>query len=136
LAGRLLSIDSVRATSEIADVERIARTSLAEVREAIGGYRARGLAAEIEAARLTLDAAGVRLLAESLLSYSVALSSQEETAGSPRSHHQLSVTSVSSPKQADGAFQSKTTVSRSSFARVMDSVVCVNASSLLAASSQ
>jgi two-component system sensor histidine kinase DesK len=80
LAGRLLSIDSVRATSEIADVERIARTSLAEVREAIGGYRARGLAAEIEAARLTLDAAGVRLLAESLPSYTVALSSQEETA--------------------------------------------------------
>ena len=44
--------NAARAATEIADVERIARTALSEVREAIGGYRARGLAAEIEAARL------------------------------------------------------------------------------------
>jgi two-component system sensor histidine kinase DesK len=66
LAGRLISLNteeaSARATTEIADVERTARTALAEVREAIGGYRTRGLAAEIEAARRTLDAAGVTLL--------------------------------------------------------------------------
>jgi two-component system, NarL family, sensor histidine kinase DesK len=65
LAGRLISLNteeaSARATTEIADVERTARTALAEVREAIGGYRTRGLAAEIEAARRTLDAAGVTL---------------------------------------------------------------------------
>jgi two-component system sensor histidine kinase DesK len=64
LSHRLLTADTPntpRAATEIADVERIARTALAEVREAIGGYRARGLAAEIEAARLTLDAAGVTL---------------------------------------------------------------------------
>ncbi len=53
-----------RAQTEIADVERIARTALAEVREAIGGYRARGLAAEIDAARNTLAAAGVALFTE------------------------------------------------------------------------
>ena len=53
-----------RARAEIADVERTARTALAEVREAIGGYRARGLAAEIEAARTTLATAGVMLLTE------------------------------------------------------------------------
>ena len=51
--------------SEMADVERTARTALAEVREAIGGYRAKGLAAELEQARLTLDAAGVALECES-----------------------------------------------------------------------
>jgi two-component system sensor histidine kinase DesK len=83
LAGRLLSqqnaLDPERAALEIADVERIARTALADVREAIGGYRARGLAAEIEAARRTLDAAGVTLTAESTPSSSAALSTAEET---------------------------------------------------------
>jgi two-component system sensor histidine kinase DesK len=78
LAGRLVSLDPARATAEIADVERTARTALAEVREAIGGYRARGLAAEIEAARLTLDSAGVTLIAESTHT-NAALSAQEET---------------------------------------------------------
>jgi two-component system sensor histidine kinase DesK len=62
LAGRLIERDPARAANEIADVERTARTALAEVREAIGGYRARGLAAEIETARRTLDTAGVTLL--------------------------------------------------------------------------
>ncbi len=65
LAGRLLAQDSednrARARSEIADVETTARAALAEVREVIVGYRARGLAAEINAARRTLAAAGVSL---------------------------------------------------------------------------
>jgi len=64
LAGRLVAADPARALAEIADVERTARTALAEVREAIGGYRARGLAAEIEAARRTLDTAGVTLVVD------------------------------------------------------------------------
>jgi two-component system sensor histidine kinase DesK len=80
LAGRLIGIDPARAMDEIGDVERTARTALAEVREAIGGYRARGLAAEIESARQTLDAAGVTLLAESNSDRAAALSPQEETA--------------------------------------------------------
>jgi len=79
LAGRLIPIDPARAVAEIADVERTARTALAEVREAIGGYRARGLAAEIEAARRTLDAAGVALTAESTSTRTAALTPQEET---------------------------------------------------------
>jgi len=64
LAGRLVAADPARASAEIADVERTARTALAEVREAIGGYRARVLAAEIEAARRTLDTAGVTLVVD------------------------------------------------------------------------
>jgi two-component system sensor histidine kinase DesK len=64
LARRLIGSDPHRAAAEIADVESTARTALSEVREAIGGYRARGLAAEIEAARRTLDSAGVTLIVE------------------------------------------------------------------------
>jgi two-component system sensor histidine kinase DesK len=80
LAGRLIPIDPVRATAEIADVEHASRNALAEVREAIGGYRARGLAAEIEAARRTFDAAGVTLIAENSAMNAAALTAQEETA--------------------------------------------------------
>ena len=80
LAGRLIPIDPARAIAEIADVERTSRTALAEVREAIGGYRARGLAAEIEAAHLTLQAAGVKLIAESDSAQTAALTPKEETA--------------------------------------------------------
>jgi two-component system sensor histidine kinase DesK len=86
LASRLMQRDEQsdhqRAAAEIADVERIARTSLAEVREAIGGYRTRGLAAEIEAARRTLDAAGVTLTVDSdpAASSVTHLSAAEETA--------------------------------------------------------
>jgi two-component system sensor histidine kinase DesK len=83
LAGRLLSHpdnpNPARAAAEIADVERTARTALADVREAIGGYRARGLGAEIEAARRTLDAAGVTLILDSEPSAAAGLSANEET---------------------------------------------------------
>ncbi len=65
LAGRLLreggAQDPARAARELADVEATGRTALREVREAIGGYRAQGLSAELERARRTLDAAGVAL---------------------------------------------------------------------------
>ncbi len=79
LAGRLIENDPARAAIEIADVQRTARTALAEVREAIGGYRARGLAAEIETARRALDAAGVTLLAEFPAESGNTLSAAEET---------------------------------------------------------
>ena len=64
LAGRLFSRDPQRAAAEIADVEMISRKALTEVREAIRGYRAEGLAAEIKRAHSTLDAAGVTLVCE------------------------------------------------------------------------
>lgn len=70
--------DLRRACREIADVERTSRTALAEVREAIGGYRARGLAAEVEAARETLATAGVTLSAAGQLTPAT-LSAAEET---------------------------------------------------------
>jgi len=83
LAGRLLTSerasDPERAAREIAEVERTARTALAEVREAIGGYRASGLPAEIEAARRTLDAAGVTLLCDAMPLTNTGLRANEET---------------------------------------------------------
>jgi two-component system sensor histidine kinase DesK len=79
LAGRLIQLDPQRAASEIGEVERTARTALAEVREAIGGYRARGLVAEIEAARRTLDAAGVTLLCDTMPASNTGLRANEET---------------------------------------------------------
>jgi two-component system sensor histidine kinase DesK len=79
LAGRLVAIDPARAAAEMGDVERTSRAALAEIREAIGGYRSRGLAAEIDAARRTLDAAGVTLFAECRPDRD-SFSPQEETA--------------------------------------------------------
>ena len=64
LAGRLLGRNPEAAAREIADVEATARKALAEVREAIGGYRAQGLRAEVEQARQTLGTAGVTLVVE------------------------------------------------------------------------
>ena len=63
--------------NEIGDVEKTARTALAEVREAIGGYRAKGFAAEVDMARSTLEAAGVVLQCETL---PPKLKAREETA--------------------------------------------------------
>jgi two-component system sensor histidine kinase DesK len=59
LAQKLMSRDPARAAQEMAEVERISRQGLAEVREAITGYRTTGLAAEIEHVRDTLTAAGI-----------------------------------------------------------------------------
>jgi two-component system sensor histidine kinase DesK len=59
LAGRLASLDPRRAETEIADVERIARQALADVRTAAAGYREITLAGELASARTALAAAGI-----------------------------------------------------------------------------
>jgi two-component system sensor histidine kinase DesK len=61
LAGRLLPDYTERATSEIHDIEEVARTSLQEVREAVAGYRTKSLTDEIESASQILEAAGIAL---------------------------------------------------------------------------
>ena len=61
LAGKLFEKNPERARKEIAEVEAIARTALGEVRQAIRGYRAEGLPAELDRARATLESAGVKL---------------------------------------------------------------------------
>jgi two-component system sensor histidine kinase DesK len=80
LAGRLIPLDSARAVAEIGDVERTARAALGEIRDAIAGYRARGLAAEVEAAGRTLNAAGVAFVLEGAPLNCTSLTPKEETA--------------------------------------------------------
>jgi two-component system sensor histidine kinase DesK len=58
---RELGRDFVRAKNEIVEAEQTARNALAEVREAVSGYRAEGLDAEISRSRRTLLAADVEL---------------------------------------------------------------------------
>jgi two-component system sensor histidine kinase DesK len=59
LAGRLLHVDPDAAGREIADVERLAREALADVRAAVAGYRGITLAGELANARAALRAAGI-----------------------------------------------------------------------------
>ena len=59
LAGRLASADPERAGKEMRDVENISRDTLEQVREAVRGYRASGLAEEISGIRKTLETAGI-----------------------------------------------------------------------------
>jgi two-component system, NarL family, sensor histidine kinase DesK len=61
LARRLLSRDADRARNEIVEAEQTARNALAEVREAVSGFRAEGLDAEIGRARQSLVSADVKL---------------------------------------------------------------------------
>jgi two-component system sensor histidine kinase DesK len=61
LANKLFDRDAAAAKREMLDVERIARDALAQVRRAVTGIRAAGLAAELASAKLLLESNGVRL---------------------------------------------------------------------------
>jgi two-component system, NarL family, sensor histidine kinase DesK len=61
LAGRLAERDPTRAREEMADVETAARRALAEVRDAVSGYRQVSLAQALVEARSALSAAGISL---------------------------------------------------------------------------
>ena len=61
LAAKLAERDLAGAAREIRDVERISREALAQVREAVGGYRSGGLIGELANARVALTAANVKL---------------------------------------------------------------------------
>jgi len=64
LANKLFDRDAASAKREMADVERIARDALAQVRRAVTGIRAAGLAAELASAKLLLQSNGVHLECE------------------------------------------------------------------------
>jgi two-component system sensor histidine kinase DesK len=59
LAAKLMNRDPLRAGNEIREVEQISRQALSDVRDAIRGYRAKGLAAELAQAKTTLETAGL-----------------------------------------------------------------------------
>lgn len=61
LAGRLIERDPRAAHREMADVARVAREALSQVRSAVSGIRAAAMAAELASARLLLEAAGVQM---------------------------------------------------------------------------
>jgi len=56
---RLVSRDPDAAAAQAGDIITIGRDALGEVRQAVSGYRARGVSAELDDARMALDDAGV-----------------------------------------------------------------------------
>jgi two-component system sensor histidine kinase DesK len=69
LAGRMIESDPQRAAREIGELEAVARRSLAEVRQAVTGYRQPSLAAELAAARRILASAGIDCRVDAPTSY-------------------------------------------------------------------
>ncbi|MFJ5264113.1 sensor histidine kinase [Streptomyces sp. NPDC088387] len=59
LAGRMLPDQPDKAAQQVADIERVSRQALVDVREAVSGYRRPRLAAELAGAQVALTAAGV-----------------------------------------------------------------------------
>ena len=59
LARHLVTEEPGRCTQELSDIERVARHTLREVREAVAGYRQPRLESELEGARQLLEAAGI-----------------------------------------------------------------------------
>ncbi|MFF4209885.1 sensor histidine kinase [Streptomyces sp. NPDC001796] len=59
LAGRMLPDHPEKAAQQVADIERVSRQALVDVREAVTGYRRPRLSAELAGAQVALTAAGV-----------------------------------------------------------------------------
>jgi len=76
LARKLVDRDPARAKAEMQDVEFASRGALADVREAIRGYRGEGLSVELQRARQALETAGIAVDCETA---DVPLSPAQET---------------------------------------------------------
>jgi two-component system sensor histidine kinase DesK len=61
LARKLLRVDVDRSEQQILDLEYVSREALADIREAVSGYRRATLAVEASSARTALNAAGISL---------------------------------------------------------------------------
>jgi two-component system sensor histidine kinase DesK len=64
LASRLIAAHPEQAAAQVHDIEAVSRRALAEVREAVAGYRRPVLSDELAGARTTLAAAGIEVEAE------------------------------------------------------------------------
>lgn len=60
LARRLVPVDPERAADEIADIERLSRSALADLRAAVAGYREMSLSTELASAQASLAAADIQ----------------------------------------------------------------------------
>jgi two-component system sensor histidine kinase DesK len=65
LAGKLLDKDPVKARGEIADIEKVSREALAEIRNTLRGYSNYKLCDELQRAQAALESAGVKVSTES-----------------------------------------------------------------------
>lgn len=59
LARRLIDVDPERAKAELAEVQDLSRTALAEIRATVAGLRVARLSDEVESARIALAGAGI-----------------------------------------------------------------------------
>jgi len=59
LARQLVTEEPSRCTQELSEIERVARQTLREVREAVAGYRQPNISGELEGARQLLSVAGI-----------------------------------------------------------------------------
>jgi two-component system sensor histidine kinase DesK len=66
LAWHLVTEEPERCAQELAEIERVSRKTLREVREAVAGYRQPNLSSELEGARQLLAAAGIDAQIESI----------------------------------------------------------------------
>jgi two-component system, NarL family, sensor histidine kinase DesK len=64
LAGKLLPADAEPAAREVDDIKALTRSALAQVREAVDGYRRPTLASELAGARVAMEAAGIDVRVE------------------------------------------------------------------------
>ncbi len=65
LAGKLLDKDPAKARNEIADIEKVSREALSEIRNTLRGYSTYKLSDELHRAQTTLESAGVAVNTES-----------------------------------------------------------------------
>jgi len=66
LAGKLLPAGADRAATEVEEIRELTRSALAQLREAVGGYRLPTLPSELAGARVALEAAGIELEVDGL----------------------------------------------------------------------
>ncbi len=59
LAGRLLEMDPRKARNEIADIEKVSREAMAEIRNTLRGYSTYKLCEELQRAKSALESAGI-----------------------------------------------------------------------------
>jgi len=66
LAGKLLEIEPENAKYEIADIEKVSREAMAEIRNTLRGYNAYKLCDEVQRAKTALESAGVAVESETV----------------------------------------------------------------------
>jgi len=80
LRAQLVSADPSRAREEAAEIERMARAALGEIRDVVTGWRSASLDTELEAARATLTSLGVEVVVRRDSDLSIVGSTEHELA--------------------------------------------------------